>query len=145
VSRINPPANIPMRGSVGTGDQIMIAGFVIEAGFGGSINVPKLVLIRGVGPQLASFGVQGTIEDPLLRLFKGSPQIAQNDNWENEEEVWALSEKSALVGAFGLDSGSKDAALLVWLLPGSYTAQVSGVGGCVSRSLWRYPSPNGVS
>jgi hypothetical protein len=124
-----------MRGSVGTGNQIMIAGFVIEAGFDGSVNVPKLVLICGIGPQFADFGVQGTIEDPLLRLFSGATQIAENDNWEDANDVGALTQKSTLVGAFGLTSGSKDSVLLIWLLPGSYTAQVSGVGGITGLAL----------
>ena len=113
----------------------MIAGFVIEAGFDGSVNVPKLVLICGIGPQFADFGVQGTIEDPLLRLFSGATQIAENDNWEDANDVGALTQKSTLVGAFGLTSGSKDSVLLIWLLPGSYTAQVSGVGGITGLAL----------
>ena len=129
-------SNISMRGTVGTGGSIMIAGFVIEAGFEGDPGVPKRVLIRGVGPTLGGFGVQGTISDPLLRLFDGANLlIAENDNWEEGADVDVLTTAMATVGAFDLDPGAGDAALLIWLLPGKYTAQVRGVNNATGLAL----------
>ena len=105
-------ANISMRGSVGTGSGIMIAGFVVQAGHGGDVGVPKQVLIRGVGPTLSGFGVQGTISDPLLQLFNSTNEIvAENDNWQQVDDVASLQSAFSKVGAFSLNDGSQDAAL----------------------------------
>ena len=86
------------------------------------------MLIRGVGPTLAGLGVTGVLADPRLDLIRqGAPAatatVASNDNWDA-----ALAPMFSSVGAFALTPGSKDAALVVTLPPGSYTAQVSGVG-----------------
>jgi hypothetical protein len=72
------------------------------------------------------------LADPKLDLFEtgGTTAIASNDNWEAATAVTFGS-----VGAFGLTAGSKDAVLLVTLTPGSYTAQVSGVGNAVGVAL----------
>jgi len=67
--------NISTRGVVGTGDDVMIGGFMI----GGT--EPKTVLIRGRGPVLIDFGVPGVLGNPFLQLFSGQTVIAQNDNW----------------------------------------------------------------
>ncbi len=100
----------------------LIVGFVIAG------NGPKVVLIRGIGPGLAPFGVSGTLPDPQLAVFSGSTQIGANDNWETGANSTQIVAASAQVGAFPLAAGSKDAALLVTLQPGNYTVQVSGVG-----------------
>lgn len=129
-------ANISMRGSVGTGAGIMIAGFVVQAGHDGDVGVPKQVLIRGVGPTLGGFGVGGTISDPLLQLFNSANEVvAENDNWQEVEDVDTLQGAFTSVGAFNLDDGSSDSALLIWLLPGLYTAQISGVNDATGVAL----------
>ncbi len=95
----------------------LTAGFVI----GGSTT--KTVLIRAVGPGLAAFGLTGTVVDPRLELFDGSSKsIATNDDWAG---TVALSASFTQVGAFSLPPTSKDAALLMTLPPGSYTATVT--------------------
>ncbi|QYM77961.1 hypothetical protein K0B96_11625 [Horticoccus luteus] len=119
--------NISARTQVGSGQNILIAGFVV----GG--NAPQTLLLRGVGPTLAGFGVTGTLADPQLELFRDGTSIAHNDNWGGTP---ALKNAFALVGAFpfGSDS-SQDAALLVTLPPGVYSAQVSGVAGATGVAL----------
>jgi hypothetical protein len=118
-------SNISTRGEVGIQAQILIAGFVIAG------EVPKQVLVRGVGPRLADFQVDGTLADPNLRIVKnvGPEQlwVASNDNWSDNPNAADIITTSASVGAFDLVDGSKDAAILTWLEPGTYTAQVSGV------------------
>jgi Tol biopolymer transport system component len=118
--------NLSTRGQVGTGANILIAGFVV----GGT--TPKQVLIRAVGPTLSSFGITGTLADPQLDLFSGSSRIATNDNWNGASQ---LSTAASQAGAFPLPAASRDSALLVTLAPGSYTAQVSGVGGTSGVAL----------
>ncbi len=117
--------NISTRGEIGTSSDVLIAGFVING------TVPKRVLIRGIGPTLGAFGVPETIADPRLELFAakdgaGAPPFTENDNWE-EIDGPAIAAAAAVVGGFPLGPGSKDAAILIWLEPGVYTATVSGV------------------
>lgn len=126
VSRI---ANLSIRTRAGTGDQTLIVGFVVGgAGTAGS----KPLLVRGVGPTLAQFGVTGTLEDPRLELFNAAgTRLFENDNW-----LAADGAAFAGVGAFPLTAGSRDAALLQGALAaGGYSAQVSGVGGAAGVVL----------
>jgi hypothetical protein len=120
--------NVSARTRVGTGDDILIAGFSIS----GSSN--RTVLIRAVGPTLATapFNVPGALANPKLELYSGANKILENDDWGGTS---VLSTAFASVAAFALDPGSRDAALLVTLAPGSYTAQVSGVGGGTGVAL----------
>jgi hypothetical protein len=116
--------NVSARTQVGTGDNLLIAGFVI----GGSSRVR--VLIRAVGPTLGGFGVGGTLADPKLEVFNGAVKVAENDNW-----LAADAAAFASVGAFALNPGSRDAAVVTFLDPGSYTAQISGVGNATGVAL----------
>jgi len=115
------------------------AGFVI----GGSTSTQ--VLIRGVGPSLGSFGMNGVLSDPFLSISDGNGTlIAQNDNWEVPLTVnnlypaasaAAISAAASAAGAFQLDPGSNDASILVTLAPGPYSAQVSAVGAATGSTL----------
>ncbi|MBL9212239.1 MAG: peptidylprolyl isomerase [Opitutaceae bacterium] len=117
--------NVSARNRVGTGDDILIAGFNV-AGPGG-----LRLLVRAVGPKLASFGVGGVLTDPKLEIYNSQGvKVTENDNWSA-----ALAATFQAVGAFALDAGSLDAALLTVLPPGSYTAQVSGLGGGTGEAL----------
>ena len=117
--------NISALGDIGTGGNILIAGFVIRG------TQPKTVLIRGVGPALAGFGLSGALLDPMLQIFSGTTLINENDNASDP----AITDAASRVGAFAFASGSKDAAILVTLQPGAYTAQVSGFGGTTGIGL----------
>lgn len=118
--------NISTRNRVGTGDDILIAGFTIVGA--GS----KQLLIRAVGPTLGTFGVPGPLADPTLRVVDGKGvAIASNDNW-----AAALAPTFVQVGAFPLTAASRDAALLVTLPAGGiYTIQVSGVNNATGEAL----------
>lgn len=110
--------NLSCRTQLATGD-LLIPGFVV-AGTG-----RKTVLIRAVGPGLAAFGVSGALADPRLRVFRGSTEIATNDDWS----AAAIGDAFARLGAFPLSAGSKDAAALLTLDAGeAYSVHVSGAG-----------------
>jgi hypothetical protein len=117
-------ANISARNFVGKNDDLLIAGFTVS----GLAN--KTLLIRGVGPGLAQFGVGGVLADPEIRVFLGGEVIAQNDTWASGD-----ASTFTRVGAFSLASKSKDAAMVITLPPGSYTVQVTGVGGTTGAAL----------
>jgi YVTN family beta-propeller protein len=116
--------NVSARTQVGTGEDILIAGFTIAG------TAKRTVLIRAVGPGLTSFGVGGALRDPQAQLYRSgvSAPIAVNDDWDGPNGA-ALRNAFAQAGAFALSAGSYDAALLASLDPGSYTAHVSGYGG----------------
>jgi hypothetical protein len=119
--------NLSTLGFVGAGDDVLTAGFVIAG------DAPKRLLIRGVGPGLAPFGVGNRLVDPQLSLVPlGGLPLATNDDWPT-----LMSVQSAFVaaGAFSLPLGSKDAALVISLEPGGYTVVVSGVGATTGNAL----------
>lgn len=116
--------NASARCQVGSGAEVLIPGFVI----GGS--TPLRVLIRAVGPRLADFKVDDVLADPRLTLYQGDEVIGSNDDWEA-----ALAATFAKVSAFGLRAGSKDAALVVELPPGEYTAHVQSADGAPGVAL----------
>ncbi len=106
---------------------VLTAGFII----GGSGT--ETVLIRGVGPTLANYGVtSGYLSNPVITLFQGSTVLASNAGWGNSA---ALSATFAQVNAFPLNSGSNDAAMVVSLPAGNYTVQVTGAGGSAGIAL----------
>ena len=119
--------NISTRASAGVGENLLIAGFVVPAG------TSKRVLVRGVGPGLAAFGVTGVLAQPVLTLFNGAATVASNTNWNTSLDSVAISTGSAQVGAFGL--ANNDSAMVVTLAPGNYTAQVTGVAGGTGIAL----------
>jgi hypothetical protein len=123
--------NISSRATVGTGDNVLIAGFVITG------NVSKRVLIRAVGPGLTGVStLTGTLRDPRLDLFSAAgARLRGNDNWGAAPEGEYTAAAAAGAGAFALTAGSKDASLIVDLVPGLYSAIVSGVAGDTGIAL----------
>ncbi len=117
--------NISALNRVGTGDDILIAGFTL-AGSG-----TRTLLIRAVGPSLGALGVPGTLADPKLQLFNS----AQTKIDENDTYAASLAPTFAAVGAFALTPGAKDAALVVTLPAGGYTVQVSGADGGTGSAI----------
>ena len=118
---VNPNAdyqrlvNISSRGKVTPDDGVLIGGFIVTG------NAPKTLLIRGVGPTLTAFGIAGALADPALTIYRDSKVIATNEGWANSA---AIATAAIQTGAFTLPSGSKDAAVLVTLNPGAYTALI---------------------
>src|SRR5207302_11002006 len=74
-------ANVSTRLSVQTDANIGIAGFIIT-------GQSQTVVIRGLGPTLSQFGVEGVLADPTLLLFNEAQQaIASNDDWQTGNQV----------------------------------------------------------
>ena len=111
----------------GAGAQTLIAGFVVEG------SNTKRVLIRAIGPSPASFGVAGTLMDPVLTVYSnGSPIAVSGPGWAGDPSLPATF---AFTGAFGLASGSQDCAMALTLSPGPYTAQVTSQSGATGVAL----------
>ncbi|MCF3649808.1 hypothetical protein [Synoicihabitans lomoniglobus] len=121
--------NVSARSTVGTGNDLLILGFVVAG------DAPVTVLIRGIGPTLTDFNISGALADPELKLFAdgSTAPVATNDNWSGEATLAATFNT---VGAFALSSDvSADAAMVVTLQPGVYTAQLSGVSDTTGIGL----------
>lgn len=119
--------NVSARTFSGTGSDVLIAGFAIAG------PTSKKVLIRAIGPTLSGFGVGDVLADPKLELFNSAQaKVQENDNWGGSAALAAAFDS---VGAFRLEAGSRDAALLVELAPGTYTAQVGGVNNGTGVAL----------
>ena len=114
--------NIATRLLVGTGDNVLIGGFIVTG------NAPKVVLVRALGPTLANFGVPNALQDPVLRLQDSAGHLVVNDNWKSDQEQFIqetnLSPQSDL-----------ESAIIIGLDPGNYTAIVEGRNGATGTGL----------
>jgi hypothetical protein len=106
-------ANIATRGLIQPGDKLMIAGFIIQ---NGSVKA----VVRAIGPSLSAFGIPNALPDTTLQVKTGNGTIViENDDWQTNQ-------KQELENT-GLQPGHPlEAAVVVTLPPGQYTAQVRG-------------------
>ncbi len=117
--------NLSARNRVGTGADVLIAGFSVSG------TGTQRVVIRALGPTLSALGVPAVLADPQLELNDVTGVIATNDNWDA-----SLAPVFAQAGAFPLPGGSKDSALVATLSAGlNYTVRVSGVNNTVGEAL----------
>ena len=115
-------ANISTRGDIQTGDDVMIGGVII----GGILNAK--MLFRAIGPSIVQLFTT-PLQDPQLDLYDAQgAKIATNDNWKDTQE--------AEITATGLaPTDDRESAISISLVPGAYTAVVSGVGGTTGVGL----------
>jgi hypothetical protein len=112
--------NFSCLSTVGSGERILVLGFVIEG------TQPLSVLVRGIGPGLQAFGVPSPLSGPLLQVYSGpSALLGSNDHWQNQANADQIAAAAAAAQAFPLAPGSADAALLLALPPGAYSAVLS--------------------
>ncbi|MFZ9836971.1 MAG: PQQ-binding-like beta-propeller repeat protein [Opitutaceae bacterium] len=97
---------------------VLIAGFVVEG------RAPRAYLVRGAGPALAAFGVTGFLPDPFLTVYSGATPLRANDNWGQTGPGPSVIDTADAVGAFPFAAESRDAALVLGLGAGLYTAHL---------------------
>ncbi len=118
--------NISTRGNVGTGDNVLIGGTIIQG------SAAQRVIVRAIGPDLAGAGVPGPLQDPTLELrdAEGTLLLA-NDDWRSNQEQEIIASGLA-------PQDNRDSAILTTLLPTSYTAIVrekATAPDCPGRNL----------
>jgi cyclophilin family peptidyl-prolyl cis-trans isomerase len=109
------PVNLSTRMQVGTGDNALIAGFIMSG------SAPKRLAIRAMGP---STGLPGSIVDPTLELHNSGGTIATNDNWQSAPNKQDIID-------FGLAPGSPTESVILTTVPSdpngmAYTAVMRG-------------------
>ncbi|MFL6541683.1 MAG: plastocyanin/azurin family copper-binding protein [Chthoniobacterales bacterium] len=114
--------NISTRGFVETGDNVMIGGFII----GGSAS--QRVLIRAIGPSLASSSVTNALQNPMLELHDANGALTNaNDDWKSTQpEITATG---------AAPSDDRESAIVATLPPAGYTAIVRGANSSVGVAL----------
>ncbi|QJR16527.1 PQQ-dependent sugar dehydrogenase [Usitatibacter palustris] len=112
-----PLTNISTRGQVLTGDNVMIAGLIIQG------NGPQTVVITVAGPSLANAGIANPLANPIVLIVRASDNVVMghNDNWQDAPNAAAI-QSSGFAPANPLEP-----AVMVTLAPGAYTAIVQGV------------------
>lgn len=119
-------ANISTRGDVGTVDNVMIGGFIVGGGGGGFSSV----IVRGIGPSLASAGLTNVLADPMIELHDANGvTIASNDNWMDDPNMQSVIDNNLA------PTDANESALFDILPAGAYTAILSGVGDTTGIGL----------
>ncbi len=119
--------NISTRLQVETGNNILIGGFIVTTEAASKSTVPngavaKEVAIRGIGPSLGAFGVTNPLANPTLQLANMDGVISTNDNWQDN------ANQAAQLTDLGLAlSDPSESGIVADLVPGAYTALLSGV------------------
>jgi hypothetical protein len=112
--------NISTRMRVLTGEEVLIAGFIITG------SDQKKVIIRGIGPSLNGVGV--TLADPTLELHQGNTTLATNDNWKINDQT-GQSQEADIRATTIPPTNDLESALVATLNPGAYTAILAGKNG----------------
>jgi hypothetical protein len=125
--------NVSARAFCANSFRRLVAGFSIKG------DTPRRVLIRAVGPGLRPFGISRAMNNPFIELYRNQTLINSNEDWAASQATAALFSS---VGAFALPADSKDAALVVTLTPGVYTAEIysrTGDEGVVLAEVYDLP------
>jgi hypothetical protein len=112
-------ANISTRAFINTGDNIVIAGFIL----GGPPQAGNdRIVVRGIGPSLTAFGVTNALADPTLELRDSNGAIlSQNNDWQSDPAQATELSAAGLAPTNSLESG-----IASTLPPGLYTALLAG-------------------
>ena len=117
-------ANISTRMDVGTGNNVMIAGFIVSG------SQSKTIIVRALGPTLGSYGVANALNDPMLELHDSSgATIATNDDWQTGSQASQISSSGYA------PANSNEPALIATLPAGAYTAIVRGYNNSTGVAL----------
>ena len=116
--------NISTRMQVGTGNEVLIGGFIIQG------DVVKTVVLRAIGPSLSDSGLTGALQDPQMELYDSTGALLEsNDNWQQSLDT------SEIIDSGLAPSDPREAAIFARLAPGNYTAIISGVNSTTGIGL----------
>jgi uncharacterized delta-60 repeat protein len=121
--------NVSTRLPVGTGDNALIEGFIVQ----GPAGSTKKIIVRAIGSSLTPFGIPDAVANPTLEIHDASANnatVATNDDWKTTQVGGLITgDQSAEIAASGVPpSNDLESAIIADLTPGSYTAVVRGAG-----------------
>jgi len=117
--------NISARGLVGTGDNVLIGGFIV----GGNALANNAVVVRAIGPSLAQAGVSAPLADPTLELHNSTGAvIVSNNDWQD-------TQKEQIMATGLAPTNPNESAIYATLPAGSYTAVVHGGNNTTGNAL----------
>jgi len=115
-------SNISTRGFVQTGNDVMIAGMIVQFH-------DKEVVVRALGPTLTNFGVSNALADPTLELRDvNGTLLASNDDWKDTQQ-------NAITATGLAPPNDLESAIVGTLMPGNYTAIVRGFNNASGNAL----------
>jgi hypothetical protein len=126
--------NVSTRLPVGTDDNVLIEGFIVQGPAGSS----KKIIVRAIGPSLAAFGIADALANPTLEIHDATgATVATNDDWQTTQVGGLITgDQSAAIGASQLaPSNGLESAIIADLAPGNYTAVVRGLGNTVGTGV----------
>ncbi|MBI5381385.1 MAG: hypothetical protein HZA31_05750 [Opitutae bacterium] len=111
--------NVSCRARVGGVSGVVIIGFTLT-------DHPQTIVVRTLGPSLTQYGVPDALPDTTLRIIRQEDgrEIVRNDDWqtpENERLRTNLTDYAP--------KHPREAACVLDLKPGAYTAIVEGKNG----------------
>jgi len=110
-------ANISTRALVSTGDDVVIAGFIL-----GNHSGDDRIVVRGIGPSLTAAGVPDALADPILELRdRNGVLIFSNNDWQDNP-----AQAAELIAAGLAPTNNLESAIAATLPPGLYTALLAG-------------------
>ena len=116
--------NISTRMQVGTGNEVLIGGFIIQG------DVFKTVILRAIGPSLSNSGLTGALQDPQMELYDSTGALLDsNDNWQQSLDSGEIIDTGLA------PTDPREAAIVARLAPGNYTAIISGVNNTTGIGL----------
>jgi arylsulfate sulfotransferase len=117
-------ANISTRGTVGTGDTVLISGFIL-----GQVQ-SSTVILRVLGPTLASFGIANPLSDPILTVYNSYGTIlASNNNWQDDPNASDIQQNGLA------PANAAESAIVLHLPAGAYTTLAFGANGSTGVGL----------
>jgi hypothetical protein len=127
-------ANVSTRLPVGTGENVLIEGFIVQ----GPAGSTKKIIVRAIGPALAAFGITDALANPTLDIFEASAtKIASNNDWKTTQSGGLITgdQTAEITASTVAPTNDLESAIIADLAPGSYTAVVRGDGNTVGTAL----------
>jgi CSLREA domain-containing protein len=126
--------NVSTRLPVGTGDNALIEGFIVQ----GPAGSTKKIVVRAIGPSLIPFGITDALANPTLEIHDSTSAIvATNDDWKTTQTGGLITsdQTAAITASQVAPSNDLESAIIADLAPGSYTAVVRGLGNTTGTGV----------
>jgi len=127
-------ANVSTRLPVGTDDNVLIEGFIVQ----GPAGSTKKIIVRAIGPSLLPFGITDALANPTLEIKNESNVvIATNDNWRTTQigGIITADQSQEIATSGATPTNDNESAIIANLAPGNYTATVAGFGRTVGTGV----------